>query len=272
MTLSEIARVLQAQISKSVYVEKDDDGQIYVATPFAFGDGDQPVVALVPNRGGWMLSDLGSTMFRLGFQLTDDAMANPENQRQLDSALSMAGIIAHNDELTKPLQNDDYADALFDFVHALLKIDELGDFGVAAQNPVASQQSHHRKIDQRRTAIMPAALPDKTIKVFHYLRQRSSEEQPATYGEIAAATDIPFTPNVIPHLNRIRDEICRPRGLPWLSAIAVNSGTKLPGKRPDDSGYGIIPDDMVISDELFPTWWRGMVTLVFATDWTEVNP
>ena len=130
MSLSEIARDLPGQIAKSVYVVVGDDGQHYVATPFAFGDGDQPVIAIVPNGDGWMLSDLGSTMFRLGFQLDGDGMANPDNKRRLNSALSMAGISrCDDDELTKPLLNGEYADALFEFVHALLKIDELGDFG-----------------------------------------------------------------------------------------------------------------------------------------------
>lgn len=129
MSLSKIVRDLQAQISKSVYVETDNSGRHRIATPFAFGDGDQPVIVLVPNGEGWMLSDSGSTLFRLGFQMDDDALSDPDNARQLNSALLMAGINCHNDELTKPLQNGDYAGALFDFVHALLKIDELGDFG-----------------------------------------------------------------------------------------------------------------------------------------------
>ena len=43
MSLTEIARELQAQISKSVYVETDNSGRHRIVTPFAFGDGDQPV-------------------------------------------------------------------------------------------------------------------------------------------------------------------------------------------------------------------------------------
>ena len=136
MSLPEIARDLQAQISKSVYIDTDDDGRHRITTPFAFGDGDQPVIAIVPNGDGWMLSDLGNSLFRLGFQLDDDALANPANRQRLSSALSMAEISRRNDELTKPLQNGDYAEALFDFIHALLKIDELGDFGTS--NPVRS--------------------------------------------------------------------------------------------------------------------------------------
>ena len=128
MPLSEIARDLQSQISHAIHIETDARGQHYIATPFTFGDGDQPVVALTPNQDGWMLSDQGTTLFRLGFQLNDAEYSNPENQRRLDSALAMAGISQHDGQLTKPLPPGQYADAVFNFVHALLKIDELGDF------------------------------------------------------------------------------------------------------------------------------------------------
>lgn len=135
MPLAEITRDLQSQISQSCYVETDDLGQHYIATPFVFGDGDQPVVALAPNGGSWMLSDQGTTLFRLGFQLNDAEHSAPENQRRLDSALAMAGISRNDGELTKPLSPGQYADAVFDFVHALLKIDELGDFPAVAPQP-----------------------------------------------------------------------------------------------------------------------------------------
>lgn len=135
MPLSEIARDLQSQISHAIRIETDDLGQHYIATPFVFGDGDQPVVALAPNGEGWTLSDQGTTLFRLGFQLNDAEHNAPENQRRLDSALAMAGISQYNGELTKPLSPGRYADAVFDFVHALLKIDELGDFPAVAPQP-----------------------------------------------------------------------------------------------------------------------------------------
>ena len=66
MALSEIARDLQSEISQALHIEADGRGQHYIATTFTFGDGDQPVVALAPNQDGWMLSDRGTTLFRLG--------------------------------------------------------------------------------------------------------------------------------------------------------------------------------------------------------------
>ncbi len=163
MALSEIVRDLQAQICESVYVEEDDSGRHYITTPFVFGDGDQPVIALIPNGNAWMLSDLGSTIFRLGFQLDDSAMASPASERRLNSALSMAGINLHNDELTKPLQNGNYADALFDFIHALLKIDELGDFGSTTSAPRAPTSVRRTQIRTEVSALVRTVLPPSRI-------------------------------------------------------------------------------------------------------------
>ena len=163
MPLAEIARNLQSQISQSCYVEIDDRGQHYIATPFAFGDGDQPVVALSPHREGWMLSDQGTTLFRLGFQLNDAEHSDPENQRRLDSALAMAGISRHNGELTKPLPPGQYADAVFDFIHALLKIDELGDFPATA---TATRRSAPRpRFADEVARLVNAVLPNDRFEV-----------------------------------------------------------------------------------------------------------
>lgn len=75
---------------------------------------------------------------------------------------------------------------------------------------------------------MPATMPAKTPEVFDYLKQCALEMRTATYGEIAQAVkrSIPFFNQ---ELDYIRDEICIPQGLPWLSALAVNTKTRMPG-------------------------------------------
>lgn len=245
MSFSEIARDLQAQISKSMYVEAGDDGGHYIVTPFVFGDGDQPVIALVPNGEGWMLSDLGHTFFRLGFQMNDAAMANPANKRRLNSALSMAGISRRNDELTKPLQNGNYADALFDFVHALLKIDELGDFGVPVSNPTGATP-------------MSNSMHPRTPDVYDYLKQCVTQRRTTTYGEIGQNVGLAAQGTAKP-LYYIRDK-CLERKLPPITAIVFNKSTGLPGK-------GLKPDGTQVT----PAEWKDMLGQVFATDWSDID-
>ena len=138
MSLSEVTRDLQSQISQSLRIETDHRGQHYIATPFVFGDGDQPVIALSPEGDGWALSDRGNSLFRLGHQLTDAEYDDPALRRRMDSALVMAGIRQRDDELVKEIPPGQYAAALFNFVHALLKIDELGDYPALANPPVVA--------------------------------------------------------------------------------------------------------------------------------------
>ena len=140
LSLSEITRDLQSQISQSLRIETDHRGQHYIATPFAFGDGDDPVIALTRQGDGWALSDRGNSLFRLGFQLTDAEYDDPAQRQRMDSILAMAGIKQRDGELVKELPSGQYAAALFDFVHALLKIDELGDYPALANPPVVASK------------------------------------------------------------------------------------------------------------------------------------
>jgi hypothetical protein len=110
-------------------------------------------------------------------------------------------------------------------------------------------------------------VPAQTEEVFEYLKRAAREMRTVTYGEIAADTGLAAPGTGFP-LGYVRDEVCRARGLPWLTAIAVNAGTKLPGGSFFPDGAGLSAD--LESDDL-RIWWRAMVLQVFATDWSAVE-
>ena len=126
MSFKELEHILQAQTSKSVHLESDDEGRMYIVPPFAFGDGDEPVIAPRKNGSGWIFSDEGSTMMRLSCRLSDSDRQDPECQRKIDGAMAIGGVRVQNGELYRPVEDSEYSEALFDFLHALLRIDELG--------------------------------------------------------------------------------------------------------------------------------------------------
>ena len=108
-------------------------------------------------------------------------------------------------------------------------------------------------------------IPDKiTEGVFEYLKQCAAEGRTAPYGEIAKEVGLPKALCVMPHLDYIRDEICIPRKLPWLTVLAVNRRTRVPG-------FGWFPDDTATRDDRLLAFLGGTVLLVFATDWSEVK-
>ena len=109
---------------------------------------------------------------------------------------------------------------------------------------------------------MPATMPTKTPKVFDYLKQCAAKGRTAPYGEIADEVGLPDARCVMSRLDYIRDEICIPRGLPWLTVLAVNRRTRLPGS-------GWLPEDTT-RDEYLLAFLGDMVRQVLATDWSGI--
>lgn len=107
--------------------------------------------------------------------------------------------------------------------------------------------------------------PAKTDKVFCELVKAAREMRTVTYGELAERAKL-AKPGIGQPLGYIRDEVCRARGLPWLTVIAVSSETGLPGAAYLPSGARM---EMELGD--FRVWWRAMALQAFATDWRGVE-
>jgi hypothetical protein len=106
--------------------------------------------------------------------------------------------------------------------------------------------------------------PKNSQAVFEHLKVLAKRMRVETYGEIAGAIGESEGREIAPvslskPLGFIRDKICRPQSLPWLNALAVNSGTWLPGDSflPDGVAFG--GDEQVL--------WKGAVLAVFAYPW-----
>ena len=109
--------------------------------------------------------------------------------------------------------------------------------------------------------------PKNSRAVFEHLKVLAERMRVETYGEIAQAIgareDRRIAPVSLSHpLGFIRDHICRPYGLPWINALAVNSGTFLPGDSFLPEGVAFGDDERVL--------WRGAVLSVFAYPWDKV--
>ena len=102
--------------------------------------------------------------------------------------------------------------------------------------------------------------PAKTAEVLDILKQRAKDMRTIAYSEIAEETGL-ASPGVGTPLGYIRDHVCRAQGLPWLNALAVNKETRRPGDK-------FLPDGTTVEDD---HWWRGMVTQVYAYDWSEIE-
>ena len=108
----------------------------------------------------------------------------------------------------------------------------------------------------------PVKVPAKTAAVLGILKQCAKDMRTVTYGEIAEATGLANSGVGMP-LGYIRDQICRDHGRPWLQAIAVNKTTMRPSGAFAPEGLELDLDN--------DHWWRGMVSQVYAYDWSNVE-
>lgn len=110
--------------------------------------------------------------------------------------------------------------------------------------------------------------PKNSRQVFEHLRRLAARMRTESYGEIANAIGLDENRKIAAvslrsPLGFIRDHVCRPRGLPWLNALAVNSSTGLPG----DS---FLPEGVAFGDDQ-RILWRGAVLAVFGYPWDKLD-
>ena len=106
--------------------------------------------------------------------------------------------------------------------------------------------------------------PKNSQALFEHLKLLAKQMRVESYGEIADTIGKAEKREIAPislskPLGFIRDQICRPQGLPWLNALAVNAGTWLPGDSFLPEGVAFGEDQRVL--------WRGAVLSVFAYPW-----
>lgn len=109
--------------------------------------------------------------------------------------------------------------------------------------------------------------PKNSRSLFEYLKEMAKKMRVESYGEIAKAIGDKENREIAPvglgdPLGFIRDQICRPRSLPWLNALAVNNNNWLPGDSflPPDVDFG--NDERIL--------WKGAVLAVFGYPWDSV--
>ena len=96
-----------------------------VFTPFQFPDGDS--LAIVLRRVGprYVLTDEGHTMMHLSYSIDESDLTRGGRARIIEDALTSFNISEEGGELSLPVPDEAYGDALFDYVQALLKISDV---------------------------------------------------------------------------------------------------------------------------------------------------
>jgi len=110
------------KVSAEIAVEREGIDRYIVYTPFMFDDGDHFVIVLKKHGDGWRFTDEGHTFMHMSYEEIDLSQGTRKNI--IDQVLLSFRLANDGGELCLEVPDNQYGDALFSFVQALVKISD----------------------------------------------------------------------------------------------------------------------------------------------------
>lgn len=125
MELHKIEQTFRESVASEVSLAADGAGRFRVFAPFGFDDGDEFVIVLKGENDRWVLSDEAHTYMHLSYDIDLSDLRSGRREEVITNALTMFEIEDRNGELVLPVRDDAFGEALFSFVHGLLRIADV---------------------------------------------------------------------------------------------------------------------------------------------------
>lgn len=125
MMVDSVAHDFREKVSEKIRVISEGVDRYRVFTPFLFEDGDHLAIVLKRRGSEWALSDEGHTYMHLTYDVDEKDLQRGTRQKVISNALSVFHVEDDGGELFLPINGDQYGDALYSFVQALMKITDV---------------------------------------------------------------------------------------------------------------------------------------------------
>jgi hypothetical protein len=125
MSVETIEQDFHQKFSTKVRLAGEGLDRYRVFTPFLFEDGDHLAIVLRREGPGWVLSDEAHTYMHLTYDIDERELQRGTRQKIIANALSAFHIEDRDGELVLGVPHEQYGDALYSFVQALLKISDV---------------------------------------------------------------------------------------------------------------------------------------------------
>jgi len=125
MAVETIEHDFKRKVCEKVRLYPEGVDRYRVFTPFMFEDGDHLAVVLKRENERWVLSDEGNTYMHLTYDLDERDLRQGTRDKIITNALSAFSIDDRDGELVAKIPDDQYGDALYSFVQALLRIADV---------------------------------------------------------------------------------------------------------------------------------------------------
>lgn len=125
MSTALIEREFREKVCEKIRLLGEGVSRFRVLSPFLLEDGDHLSIALRREGDRWVLTDEGQTLMQLGYDLEDRDLEQGTRQKVITNALAAFSVEDHEGELILRIVDDQFGDALYSFVQALLKISDV---------------------------------------------------------------------------------------------------------------------------------------------------
>ena len=125
MNIEHIEKDFREKVCDKLEISSEGVNRYRVFTPFMFEDGDHLSIVLKGENGGWVLSDEGHTYMHLTYDLDEKDLNRGTRQKIISNALSVFSVRDREGELLVDIKDDQYGDALYSFVQALLRVTDV---------------------------------------------------------------------------------------------------------------------------------------------------
>ena len=125
MFIETIEQAFHEKVSAEVRLAAEGMDRFRVFTPFRFEDGDHLAIVLKMTEGRWVFSDEAHTYMHLTYDIDERDLHRGTRQKIISNTLSTFGVEDRDGELLLDIPDEQYGNALFSFVQALLKVSDV---------------------------------------------------------------------------------------------------------------------------------------------------
>lgn len=120
-----IEKDFRVKVCDKVQMASEGIDRYRVFTPFMFEDGDHLAIVIKRESDQWLLTDEGHTYMHLTYDLDEKDLQRGTRQKIISNTLSAFQVADRDGELVLPVRNEQFGDALYSFIQALMKISDV---------------------------------------------------------------------------------------------------------------------------------------------------
>src|SRR5216683_2287242 len=120
-----IERDFKRKVCDELSVHPEGLDRYVVSTPLTFEDGDKLPIVLKKESDGWILTDEGHTFMQLTYDLEESDLQDGSRKEIIDRTILASRLRNRQGELVLRIEEERYGDSLYNFIQALIKIDDI---------------------------------------------------------------------------------------------------------------------------------------------------